>query len=344
MTDILSLKDFLQHPGVIFDVRSPAEYSHAHIPSALSLPLFSNEERALVGTAYKQQSKQDAISLGLKLVGPKLADFVEKARNASNAQPVKLYCWRGGMRSGAMTWLLNFAGIKTSVLEGGYKTFRRFALNTFARPYKFIVVSGMTGCGKTAILHALKSLGEQIIDIESLANHRGSAYGSIGMLNQQPTSEHFENQIALKLNELDLTRPVWVEDESRLIGTCHIPEALFLQLRAAPSILIRTPLEERLKRLTADYCHAPIEQLEAATMRISKHLGSQRTKELMTALKDGRLTEAVAMTLQYYDAAYTHSSKRHCHPLTIFDGENMTPEQWASRLQTYHQTLGEVAS
>lgn len=306
MTEMLSITDFLNAPGTLFDVRSPAEFSHARILKAVNLPLFDNSERATVGTVYKQKGKDAAIHLGLKLIGPKLATFVSQAKILAPQGLAKVHCWRGGMRSSAMAWLLNFADIKSIQLIGGYKAFRKWVLEQFSRFYKFIVIGGMTGCGKTAILKALKALGEQVIDLEFLARHRGSTYGMLGM-EPQPSNEQFENDLALHLHELNIERPVWIEDESRCIGSCYIPNPIFNQMANAPFVLIESPFEERVDRLIADYGNASTEDLILASKRISKRLGSQRTKEIIEAIQQHRLREAIILVLQYYDSAYTHS-------------------------------------
>lgn len=309
MTELLSIADFLNAPGTIFDVRSPAEFSHAKIFKAVNLPLFNNSERATVGTVYKHKGKDAAIQLGLKLIGPKLANFVSQAKILAPQGLAKVHCWRGGMRSSAMAWLLNLAEIKSMQLIGGYKAFRKWVLEQFSRAYKFIVIGGMTGCGKTSILKNLKDLGEQVIDLECLAKHRGSTYGMLGM-EPQPSSEQFENDLALQLHELNIERPVWIEDESRCIGACYIPNLIFKQMAHAPFILIESSFEERVERLVADYGHASAEDLILASKRISKRLGSQRTKEIIEAIQQHRLKEAIILALQYYDSAYTHSLVR----------------------------------
>lgn len=348
MSKALLLKDFLKVPGVIFDVRSPAEFSQGRIPGAVSLPLFTNEERVLVGTAYKHQGKDQAIDLGLKLVGPKLTDFTSKAKNLAPKGLAKVHCWRGGMRSEAMAWLLGFAGFNTVVLKGGYKIFRRWSLDQLAKEYSFIVLGGMTGSGKTGVLEALKAAGEQILDLESIANHRGSSYGMLGM-GPQPSTEQFENDIAYQLASFDIDRPIWLEDESRRIGTCNIPPPLFNQMYKAPLLFIEVPLEERLERLAIDYGNEPLEELIAATMRISKHLGSQRTKEIIQAIQEGRLREAIAEVLKYYDAAYTYGLARRNQPIIKLLEHSLSASDWADKLidtsNTFNQSvLSKVSS
>lgn len=332
MSESLLLNEFLQMPGVIFDVRSPGEFTQGRIPGALNLPLFSDAERASIGTAYKHQGKDQAVELGLQLVGPKMYDFVSIAKQHAPEGTAKVHCWRGGMRSAAMAWLLKFAGIRTVVLKGGYKVFRTWSLERFSQPYSFIVLGGMTGSGKTQVLESLQAAGEQVLNLESAANHRGSSYGMLGMP-PQPSTEQFENEIAFRLAAFDQGRPIWIEDESRQIGTCHIPAALYKQMRQAPVIFMDVPLEERLQRLVKEYGNAPQEQLIAATQRISKHLGGLRTKQIIEAGQQNRLHDAISLVLQYYDAAYDYDLSRRRQQVTKITGQSLSPSSWASELR-----------
>ncbi|MEY2794218.1 MAG: hypothetical protein RJA76_2210, partial [Bacteroidota bacterium] len=176
----------------ILDVRSPGEFKRAHIPNALSLPLFTDEEREKVGICYKHQGKEKAVELGLEFVGPKLVNFVKYAKKVAFEGEILVHCWRGGMRSASMAWLLETAGLKVFLLEGGYKSYRNFVLKIQSEPLPLRVLGGKTGSGKTELLREMKNAGFQVIDLEDLAKHRGSAFGHFG-LEEQPSSEHFEN-------------------------------------------------------------------------------------------------------------------------------------------------------
>lgn len=327
----LEIKEFLSVPGVVLDVRSPGEYAHARIPGALNLPLFNDAERAAVGTAYKQMGRNPAIEMGLGFVGPRLADFVAFAKQHVKTGSAKVHCWRGGMRSSSMAWLLDTAGLSTVTLKGGYKIFRRWALSAFTNPYRFLVMGGMTGSGKTAIMQELKRLGEQILDLEELASHRGSSYGMLGMPGQ-PSTEQFENEISLKLFAFDPARPIWVEDESRMIGKCKIPDSLFNQMQASTLFFIDCPLQERVDRLKEEYGHIPPQMLVDATERISRRLGGARTQEIVKHIKAGDLVQAIHLTLQYYDNSYHYGLTQREHPVHKLQGEKMTPGQWAQIL------------
>jgi len=303
----LPITDFLANPaaGPILDVRAPAEYAQGHVPGALSLPLFSDEERARIGTTYKQVNPEKAVLLGLDFFGPKLRVLVEKAQKLAPGRRVRLHCWRGGLRSGAVRWLLELGGFEVSLLDKGYKDFRRWALAEVARPRQLRVLGGATGSGKTAVLHELARRGEPVLDLEGLAHHLGSAFGGLGQ-SPQPTQEQFENELAVRLAALPVDVPVWVEDESRNIGRLAVPGGLFEQLRAAPLLVLQVPREARVRYLAADYGrHSPAE-LAAAVLRLRKRLGGLVTKEALGAIADEDFGRMVELVLDYYDKTYAH--------------------------------------
>lgn len=290
----------------VIDVRSPGEYAQAHIPGAVSIPLFNNEERALVGTKYKQAGKEAAVMLGLELVGPKLAGFVRQSRKLNPQQKeVLVHCWRGGMRSGSFAWLLDTAGLTASTLVGGYKAYRNAVLAALTEPRQLIILGGKTGSGKTDILKELARQGEQIIDLEGLANHKGSSYGAIGQL-PQPSSEQFENLVHYQWRQLDPARRIWLEDESRNIGSCFIAPPLWQQMRAAPVAFIDMPKELRVQRLVAEYANINHALLVEATERIRKRLGGKVTQDALAALEQHDYATVADLTLDYYDKAYLH--------------------------------------
>lgn len=306
--NVLSPDDFLQESQTVpvIDVRSPAEYEHAHIPNAINVPLFNNEERAKVGTCYKQLGRDAAVRLGLKLIGPKLAYFVEQADQIAPHREVLVHCWRGGMRSGSFAWLLRTAGFQVRTLEGGYKAYRNHVLAAFERPQNIIILGGHTGSGKTDILRELAALGEQVIDLEAIAHHKGSSYGAIGQA-PQPSSEQFENLLFRPWSQLDPTRHLWLEDESRHIGTCFIPLALWQQMQRVPKIVfVDVPKSVRVQRLVREYAGFGKELLQQATERIKKRLGGQHYKESIEALDRGDYAAVADISLNYYDKAYLY--------------------------------------
>ncbi|MGY0034853.1 tRNA 2-selenouridine(34) synthase MnmH [Pedobacter sp. NJ-S-72] len=228
----ISINDFicLAEPIPLIDVRTPAEFEQGKIPGAFNVPIFTNEERVLVGTTYKQVGREQAILLGFDLTGNKWSSFIKQALEISPAKKIAVHCWRGGMRSGAMAWALDLYGFEVYLIEGGYKNYRRWSATQFEKTYQLIIVGGMTGSGKTKLLHQLESAKEQIIDLEELAQHQGSSYGTMNKM-VQPTQEQFENNFAFELNQLDQERRIWVEDESLTIGKRCIPNPFWYQMR-----------------------------------------------------------------------------------------------------------------
>jgi tRNA 2-selenouridine synthase len=303
----LAIQDFLQASAEIpvIDVRSPGEFLRGHIPGAHNIPLFNNEERALVGTKYKQVGKEEAVLLGLEIVGPKMASFVREAKAISKNGKVLVHCWRGGMRSGSFAWLLNTSGLQAITLKQGYKAYRRHVLKSFASPYTLIVLGGETGSGKTEILASLKERGEQVIDLEALAHHKGSAFGALGQ-QPQPGVEEFENILYTELRGMDTNRRIWVEDESKSIGRVFIPPDFWQQMKQAMMFRIALPKEARVERLLKEYGCFSTTDLEASVLRIQKRLGGLATRQCQDALKAGDLKTVAEITLTYYDKAYTH--------------------------------------
>jgi tRNA 2-selenouridine synthase len=301
-TDITTFLE-LSAKTPIIDVRSPSEFSTGHIPGSYNIPLFDDRERETVGIRYKKEGRVLAIIEGLKLSGPSMHLKLEQALKISKGGRLLVHCWRGGMRSEAMAWLLSLGGIETDVLEGGYKSYRHFILGNLSVNRKMIVLGGLTGSGKTHILGYLKEKGHQIIDLEGLANHKGSAFGSLGQL-PQPSSEHFANLLFDEWKRVDPDRPVWLEDESRNIGTVFMPEAFYLNMQKNPAVILLMDIKTRLPRLIKEYSCYSSDELASAVMKISKRLGGDRTKEATEAVQKGDFGKAIEITLQYYDKAY----------------------------------------
>jgi tRNA 2-selenouridine synthase len=309
--------------SITIDVRSPAEFEHAHIPHALNLPLFDNEQRALIGTTYKKQSREAAIKVGLPLFGNKMLPMIEtveawiKDRQKENdlTKPtIYVHCWRGGMRSAAVAWLLDLYGYKVIQLTGGYKAYRNWVLAQFTIPYSLKVLGGYTGSGKTEILHALQEKNYAVIDLEGLAHHKGSAYGAIGQL-PQPSQEMFENIVAEKLLEVNKKqKSIWIEDESQRIGTVLIPTPLFHLMRNSTCYFMTIPFEQRLNFIVEGYGSFDQKSLIEATMRIQKRLGGLETKTAIDFITAGALKEAFSILLKYYDKWYEKNAKNEVLP------------------------------
>ncbi len=335
MSKALIPSDFLQKAQdiPIIDVRSPAEFEKAHIPSAINIPLFSNEERALVGIKYKNGGKDAAVLLGLELVGPKLALFVKKAKKIAPQKQVLVHCWRGGMRSGSFAWLLETAGFEVNTMEGGYKAYRNLVLNFFETPFKLIILGGKTGSAKTETLHEIAKLGKQTIDLEALANHQGSAFGAIGQ-KPQPSTEMFENELFELMSKLDLTQPIWLEDESKNIGNCNIPNPLFQQMRVAKVLFLDIEPDARIPFLVDKYALAGVDnELQESLDRIKQRLGGQNHNAATEALSIKNYSEVARITLEYYDKGYLLGlQKRDQNQVFKLDAKSNNPVENAAFL------------
>ena len=295
--------------GAILDVRSPVEFEKGHIPGALNFPLFTDEERAEIGVCYKTEGKEAAIALGFDFAGPRFGEMVRRAKEITPEKSVRIYCARGGLRSQSVAWLLKTAGFRVAVLNGGYKSYRAWVGEIFSAPRRINLLRGLTGTGKTRILKELRKKGEPILDLEGLANHRGSSFGGLGKP-AQPTTQDFENLIAEKLVTIDPSLPVWIEAESGKIGNCWLPKELYRQMKTAPVIEISRPIEERLDILTDMYGESDREELIEATQRIAKNLGGERTKDAVELIRKNDIREACRIILDYYDRSYVANRGR----------------------------------
>jgi tRNA 2-selenouridine synthase len=294
----------------IIDVRSPAEFKKGHIPEALNIPLFNNEERAVVGTAYKQKGRKKAVKEGLKFVGPKMVEILQKAEEiAGPEKKLIVHCWRGGMRSESMAWLFSRGEIKCYVLEGGYKNYRNTLREKMKKHAQIFILGGYTGSGKSELLKELKEMGEQVIDLESKAHHKGSAFGAIGQQEQYST-EQFENLVFEKWKNLDPSGPIWIEDESKMIGRNSIPDELFSQMRSSPVIKIIIDKKERIKRLMEEYATFENEILIQTIRKIRKRLGGLNCQKAEKAVYEGDFYTAIDIVLTYYDKAYEYGLKK----------------------------------
>jgi len=355
----------------VIDVRSPAEYKHAHIPGAYSLPLFTDEERVIVGTAYKQESREKAIKHGLDFFGPKMKKIVEEVESLTSRQSavssnadsklqtancILIYCWRGGMRSGAVSWLLDVYGFKVHTLVGGYKKFRTRVLDTFKLPFDLKIIGGYTGAGKTEVIKELERVGEHVIDLEDIAKHKGSAFGSIG-LPAQPTQEMFENLLSIRLRTLRYESnstpnsnpqliidhsPIWLEDESQRIGLINIPNELWQTMRRSPLHFLDIPFEERLKHIVEEYGCFDKEKMIEAILRIKERLGGLEAKKAIEFLNEDNTIESFRILLKYYDKWYTkglHNRENIISLLQIVKCSSVTSENAKKLVQqpVYHE-------
>ena len=318
----------------LIDVRSPAEYAQGHAPAAASVPLFSDAERAEIGTVYKQQSPAKAVRLGLKYAGLRMADLVAEvdALAKRDPSPLEVYCWRGGQRSGSVAWLLRTAGYDVSRWDGGYKAYRGRVLESWAADRPYGVLAGLTGSGKAEVLRALHELGGPVLDLEGLAHHKGSAFGQIGEL-PQPTNEQFENEGAVRLAELEGEARIWIEDESRSIGRIWLQQSFFARKKSAPVVLLERSLEERIDRLVAAYGQASRAELSETFMRIAKRLGDQNARSAVDHVQQGNLADAARIALHYYDRTYAESVAARTETITArLDGSGKSDAEVAREL------------
>ena len=337
MSEKLTIENFLPLTDSLplVDVRSPKEFEQGHIPGAVNIPLFTNEERAAVGIRYKQGGNENAVQLGLEIVGPKLADLAKQAKKLAKQKKILVHCWRGGMRSASMAWLFETTGLKVHTLEGGYKAYRRFIREQFSKPVKMIVLGGFTGSGKTDVLKELEKLGEQFLDIEGISNHKGSAFGQLGQ-DDQPTNEQFENNLADSWRKFDFNHTIWVEDESRMLGSCGIPDPLFRQMRNSVLLKVIVPRSEREKRLVKEYGEFDRPLLLESLEKIEQRLGGLATKQAREALEAGDLQKVAEITLHYYDKAYHHGNEsRNPKRIVEITVEKDKPEKTAGILRDY---------
>lgn len=307
----ISIEEYLniRDEVAIIDVRSPGEYQKGHIPGAKSVPLFDNEERAIIGTIYKQQSKEEAITRGYDFVNPKLEWYISESKKVSTNNIVAVHCWRGGMRSSSFAQHLSENGFeKVYVIEGGYKAFRNYTFSFFEKDFKLKVLGGYTGSGKTEILHEIEKTDEQVIDLEGLAHHKGSAFGGIGQ-GEQPSVEHFQNTLFMKMYFMNLNKSIWLEDESLNIGKVVIPKPLFDQMRSQRVYFIDIPRAERAIFLTSTYGVHDKENLKFSVNKISKRLGPLNTKISLEAIDKGDLLTVAELALLYYDKSYSKGVK-----------------------------------
>lgn len=318
MINNCTIDEYFQHYASLplIDVRSAGEYEQGHIQHAINFPLLNNDERSVVGTCYKQQGHKAAVIKGFELVGGKFADYIVQFEKLTTQTEIVVHCWRGGLRSNIMAWLLEKGGYKPILLKGGYKAYRNWAIDKFSEQKKLLILGGKTGSHKTKILQQLKTANQCVIDLEMLANHRGSAFGGIG-LGAQPTQEQFENNLASALNSYDNSSTIWIENESRLIGKCILPTVFFETMKQSPIIELEVNRSERAKNIIDEYGAFDRKLLVEKTMGIEKKLGNQNMRNSIAAILDNDYNTWVNYLLDYYDKTYQHSKERNGNRKTI---------------------------
>ncbi|MBI4152449.1 tRNA 2-selenouridine(34) synthase MnmH [Candidatus Woesearchaeota archaeon] len=306
MVTKINVEEALKEPGIVFlDTRTPKEFAEDHVLDAVNLPLLSDEERAVVGTIYKQVSQEKAIEQGIEFFSKKMPQFIKEAGKYKDKKIV-VYCWRGGMRSRTVTSLLESFGYNVRQLEGGYKKYREYVrerLYNYPLTAKLIVLCGLTCTGKTDLLQKLSPS----LDLEGLAQHRGSLYGAVGL--QPRTQKMFENLLLRRLDELKSADYIYVEGEGRKIGDLMIPDVLWKAMSRGTKILITRDFDLRVRAAVEEYLREEnIPKIKEVTQSLWKVIGKKNKEEVLRALEKKEYAGAVKILLRdYYDLLYGHT-------------------------------------
>ena len=309
---ITSVNDWYGFDTVI-DVRSPGEFAYDHVPCAQNMWVLDDQQRAQVGTVYKRQGPFEGRKLGGGLVAQNTglhiqANVLDKPKDW---RPM-VYCWRGGMRSNSFATVLASIGFRVSVLKGGYKAYRSQvlgALPDLCEQPRFVVLGGKTGVGKTQLLTQLAQMGQQVLDLEGLANHRGSLFGALG-LPDQPSSAKFDSLLFQALSAFDASRPVYVESESSKVGQCHLPKPLLENMRQSPKIDVSSALEDRVERIALDYASAfeQPDQIKELLSKLPQRLGHEMVRAMLSMVDQGEWKMLIeTLILHHYDHSYGKS-------------------------------------
>ncbi|GAA3871799.1 tRNA 2-selenouridine(34) synthase MnmH [Celeribacter arenosi] len=299
----------------IIDVRAPCEFAQDHLPGAINLPVLDDAERIRVGTIYKQESPFLARKIGAALVARNTAKHIEERLGEYDGKWRPLvYCWRGGQRSNAFATVLTQIGWRVDVIEGGYRSWRRLvngALHDTELAHRFVLLDGFTGTAKTDLIHRVAARGGQVLDLEGIARHRGSIFGTLGL---QPPQKTFESDLAVALAKLDPARPVLVEAESSRIGDRSVPASVWKQMCAAPRINVTAPLSSRARYLSEAYSDLVVDahELERMLQKLVPLQGYERVDMWSEMARTGEFVElAGALMAFHYDPRYAKSRARH---------------------------------
>lgn len=313
MENLVTVAEALDLPKPLFvDLRSPIEYEAGHIPGAINIPIFEDEERALIGTIYKEKSPELAVDEGFSVVAPKLPEIQQRIKKLSKDFNVVLYCWRGGMRSQAISQVLAMLGNNHYRLSGGYKSFRQYVLDFFASPFpqEIVVLHGLTGVGKTEFLAKLSASGLPAIDLEGLAENRGSVFGHVGM-GKAPSQKQFDGLLFTSCWRFKNSPRIMVECESKRIGKIFLPETFFAAMQKGRRVLLYDHMENRITRLIDTYTLEAnpdnLAKLTASLEKLRERLGNAKVANLLTALQDKQYRAVVyQLLIDYYDPLYKY--------------------------------------
>jgi tRNA 2-selenouridine synthase len=315
--------------AIYIDVRSEGEYAESHIPGAFNVPIFNDAERAQVGTVYKQIGKEEAKDLGLQMASAKLPSLIREIRDLAQDRPVVVYCWRGGMRSRSISTILDLMGTATYRLDGGYRGYREFVTTTIANcrfSGQCILIHGMTGTGKSDLLDLLSGDHEPVIDLETMAGHKGSAFGAIG---EQPNNQRtFDSLLVRQLKQIEHSPYFFMESESQRIGRVRIPEFLMQKKNEAVHVLLQASLQTRIQRLLEQYVIRDqnlVVKLKDAYRTIESKLPTEERNEGWVALEEGRFADfAEILLVHYYDPRYAHAAEQYSGPVIVLSSEDLT--------------------
>jgi len=346
LNNTITLEAALQQTNSVWvDVRSPVEFAAGHIPGAINVPLFSDNERAEVGTIYKNAGQSDAKKHGLSIVSPKLPAMIDSIRTILPPDGmVIVYCWRGGMRSQSIVRILDLMNIPAYQLVGGYKVHRRYILDGLDRVNlsgPLIVVSGSTGVGKTLLLNLLATQGCPTIDLEHLANHRGSVFGQVG-LGTPTTTPNFEANLFAELQTVHTAPFLLVECESKRIGKVYIPDKFFQTMQNGKRILIEASIEKRVDRLKIEYLDLSEQNRQdimSSLQTLQNRLGKKKTAALQEALLANKVEEVITTLLtDYYDPLYGYNKSDKNRFDLIVNADDLN--QAAAEIMEYLNKLG----
>ncbi|NLW44671.1 MAG: tRNA 2-selenouridine(34) synthase MnmH [Syntrophomonadaceae bacterium] len=337
VTEALNLEN-----AVFVDLRSPVEFNAGHIPGAVNIPLFSDQERSEIGTIYRQQGPGSAREKGLEVVAPRLAEMVASIRKMAADSSVVVYCWRGGERSDAVARVLDIMQVDGYRLAGGYKAYRTFVIERLRElpRSQVVVIHGLTGSGKTEIIKKMAEAGWPAVDLEGLSNHRGSVFGGLG-LGEQPKQKQFDSMLYGKLQQFADHRFLIVESESRKIGKLFLPERLYAMMKEGLRVLIYDNMENRVNRIYDEYVvksgNTTKEYLNCIE-GLKRYLGKKKIQEITEMISDGNLRNAIRILLEeYYDPLYGYPCGPDPHYCLNLDGSDTS--QAADRLAAYLTNL-----
>lgn len=318
--DAINMKD-----KIFIDVRSPLEFSEGSIPGAINMPILNNDERACVGTIYKNKSSEEAKIKGVEYASSKLSSIYEEVSSLTKQyKNIILFCWRGGLRSGTVSNFLSTLGLNVYQLEGGYKQYRKHVLEYFDKDlskHSFIVLHGYTGVGKTLILEMLKNLNIPILDLERLVKNSGSVFGTVGYQHQSPVTQKMFDALAFETLRLSNNKYIVVESEGQRLGGISLPDGLFHAIVKGKHVLINTSIENRIEILVNDYVSKVSNcdtLLENSIVHLKKRIGLEKVNKCISWIKEKEYAKvARELIVEYYDPLYKHSISNYNYIMEI---------------------------